>query len=461
MKKIMKFLLIVFPFLLFSCGDVLLADAVAETMPEKPVIQEEEKDENPIKNWTIVLYMAADNNLESFALADLNEMESAELDESVTVLALLDRAKGYDETNGDWTDTRLFRVTKNLQENNACISSERLECEELGLKTDEETELDMANPKVLEGLLKFARSSYPAEKYALIFWGHGTGWRGENERASGEMNKTSPDSFRAVAIDGTSDSYMTISQVNEAVKSGMVGEKISIIGFDTCFGMCVEAAYELCESADFMLGTPALVPESGWNYTLFLTNFLKSQKSVSDLISSVSEQYAQTYRNYGYASFSCVELSRIPSAVDKFSEFSKKLAQKIDTKPARDEIFSVFSSEASSYMASSWPTDFYVDVADLLEKLTLHAYSESKDALDAFADSIVSSWSASGKKVSMGLFFCVYQGAGIPQPSHPSMYVNGSRDTSMSRFVQNVSAYVPTTEKTGSLLDKLFYTSYN
>ena len=110
-------------------------------------------------------------------------------------------------------------------------------------------------------------------------------------------------------------------------------------------------------------------------------------------------------------------------------------------------------------MASSYPTDSYVDVVDLLEKLSSHGYKGFDETKNAISESLVSSWSASGKNVSLGIFFCVYQDAGIPSTSHPSMYVNGSRNTGLSRFVQNVSSYVPTLEKKGSLLDKLFYSN--
>ena len=35
----------------------------------------------------------------------------------------------------------------------------------------------MGNYNVLKNLINFAKSEYEAEQYALIIWGHGTGWR--------------------------------------------------------------------------------------------------------------------------------------------------------------------------------------------------------------------------------------------------------------------------------------------
>src|SRR4030095_16659187 len=62
-------------------------------------------------NWTVLVYMGGDNNLEDGLENDLDEFEIAGgSTSSVRVLVLLDRAHDYDTSNGDWTDTRVFEV---------------------------------------------------------------------------------------------------------------------------------------------------------------------------------------------------------------------------------------------------------------------------------------------------------------------------------------------------------------
>ena len=51
--------------------------------------------EPEVREWTVAVYMAADNDLEAAAIQDLNEMEAA-VGDGVTVVALLDRGGGYD-----------------------------------------------------------------------------------------------------------------------------------------------------------------------------------------------------------------------------------------------------------------------------------------------------------------------------------------------------------------------------
>ncbi|HUM71805.1 MAG TPA: hypothetical protein PLK31_23505, partial [Chloroflexota bacterium] len=63
-----------------------------------------------LADWTILVYMAADNNLEQAALLDINEMEAAGSSEKVHLLVQIDRAAGESVAQGDWTDTRRYRI---------------------------------------------------------------------------------------------------------------------------------------------------------------------------------------------------------------------------------------------------------------------------------------------------------------------------------------------------------------
>lgn len=413
---------------------------------------EDEPETISVKPWTFLVYMAADNNLEGDAIADLNEMEHVDFSDAANVLVLFDRAEGFDASNGDWTDTRLYKVVQDEEENQSLIASERLGCEELGLSPENTTELDMSNPLTLSGFLSFSRRAYPAENYALIIWGHGTGWRSVNDVSNEKV------SSRAVAIDSSSDSYMTISQLRSAIEKGMDGVNLEVIGFDTCFGLCIENAFELSQCAKYMMGTPALVSESGWNYRTVFSDFMAGKKTVHSFIDCVSESFVNSYQNYPYASFACVDLKKIPDIVQEFSSFSKNLAKSINSKSSRNRILSAFTDGCISYFATSYPTDFYVDLKDLI----LHTSSgkQADKLVTLIDDSLVFSWSANGDPCSLALFFCVYRSCGVIQASHPSMYVNGSRDPLLSRFVINCTGYVPTAGCTGSLLDRLFYTNY-
>ena len=116
-------------------------------------------------NWTLMVYMAADNSREQGALDAVNAMESADIDQSrVQVLVQVDRIAGYSNADGDWSGARRYFLSHDDDE--GTIGSDMVG--NLG-------EVNMANPVVLADFLKWGISNYPAENYAVILWGHGYG----------------------------------------------------------------------------------------------------------------------------------------------------------------------------------------------------------------------------------------------------------------------------------------------
>ena len=66
------------------------------------------------RDWTYMVYLDGDNNLEAAAIDDFLEMSSVGSTPEVAVVAQMDRIAGYDTSNGDWTDTRRFYVTHDM-----------------------------------------------------------------------------------------------------------------------------------------------------------------------------------------------------------------------------------------------------------------------------------------------------------------------------------------------------------
>lgn len=131
-----QFLLFIFVFLFFSCK-----------FNDDSVVNENLNSANK-KTWTFIIYMSADNSLEASALADFNELENAIIPKNSKVLVLLDRAEGFDATNEDWTDTRLFEIIHEKKSTNKIVSK-RISCEELGLSSNSNSELNMADKNTL------------------------------------------------------------------------------------------------------------------------------------------------------------------------------------------------------------------------------------------------------------------------------------------------------------------------
>ena len=383
---------------------------------------------------TLIVYMAADNDLESYALENLNAMEKIRF-KKMKVIVLLDRSEGYDETNGDWTDTRLFEVVHDKTDSSQIVSK-RLSSRQLGLSLNTETELDMGNYIVLQKLIDFAKAEYPAEKYALLMWGHGTGWRGScNEDREGG-------NYRAVAIDDKTHSYISVKELGLALKN----QGLSVIGFDTCFGAVIENLYELKDSAEYTVASPGVTPSCGWDYKDLLEALNNSDYS--------SESIADAMAHSSSVKITIIKNSQLSALEQSFDIFSKQLADRItDAGSQKSTLETVLQTK--SYCYSSYPCELYIDIFDLAARVNVE---ESSNLM-----SLINSMARTRNSVSaeIAVFFIPKNGLLTIDANHSSDYVKSDENTNQCSFIKDNNWWVPTKNgNSGSLLDKLFYTSF-
>ncbi len=129
----------------------LLAD-VAQAAPAAPA------------RWTIMVYMSGDNNLEDYIVKDLElELGLAGSNAQIQIVALADRGPGYDTSRGDWQTTKLYHVTQGMVADAASAVADW-------------GERNFGNPQTLIDFVTWSKTNYPADRYALYFWGHGWNW---------------------------------------------------------------------------------------------------------------------------------------------------------------------------------------------------------------------------------------------------------------------------------------------
>lgn len=390
------------------------------------------QNEGNSKKLTLMVYMAADNDLESYALENLKEMERADL-KDINLLVLLDRAEGYDETKGNWTDTRLFYVIHDGSGENT-IKSKRLTCPQLGLTESENTELDMSNALTLQNFIEYGKNKFKADNYALIIWGHGTGWR-------------------AFCIDDRTDSYMTVKKLGDAIR----GHGLSVIGFDTCFACVLENIYELKDSASYTVACPGLTDGRGWDYKLLLEKLSDKSNSAFDVANAMFQSSrSQT---------SIIDNSKLEELFTDFEVFSKELAETITTRDSQYEVLNnLYNCE--SYFSNNNPCEIYLDIYSLAELYSsdpnLAVNPELKVAAEQVLKKVnlvcVTEKNINGK---IGIHFIPKTVSGAFASSHSIDYIKDSRRTDQNLFIQKSLFWVPTISgNSNSLLDKLFYWSF-
>ena len=230
--------------------------------------------------WNFIVYMDADNNLEQYGILDINEMEQVGSTANMNILVLVDRIKGYDNSNGRWEGTRLYRITKDAANSSTIVST----------LVRDYGELDMSNPTNLKNFIVDCQTLYPANRTVLTLWNHGDGiW---------------PRSYnRAICWDDTTGTTawdcLTDAEVLSALQQARAttGKKIDILNLDACLMQTMEVSYEWRTEANYIVASEETIPGYGNNYdTLLATLNAAPLQTSAAFASALVDDYYNFYR---------------------------------------------------------------------------------------------------------------------------------------------------------------------
>lgn len=209
---------------------------------------------------TVLVYMAADNNLYSNAWGNLSDMARGMKDVKGNLVVYLDA----------WGDTpRLIKIGNDGSQQT--------------LETYEKE--NSASPEVLRKAIARTKALCPAPSYGLIMWSHGNGWipgTATGVRSSAQQQREGMPEYEAslwekdpnalltkwFGQDLPTGTFMDIRDLAEAVRAD--GEAFDFILFDACFMSSVEALYDLRHAAEYIVASPAEILADGFPYAAVL-----------------------------------------------------------------------------------------------------------------------------------------------------------------------------------------------
>ncbi|HXG43461.1 MAG TPA: clostripain-related cysteine peptidase [Gemmatimonadales bacterium] len=182
-----------------------------------------------LPEWTVMVYIAADNSLAVQGIVDLDEMEDAGVDPRVQVVAQAefspDVLQQYQCTAACFNrpNFNTFRYAITQPGGSATTGPDRGPVTDLG-------NVDMTDPNTLRAFVQWARQNYPAKRYLLVLWNHGGGYTGliQDETSAGS-------------------GLMTVDEMRAALAGTGL---IDVIDFD----MCLMAGYETLVKLDGIAG---------------------------------------------------------------------------------------------------------------------------------------------------------------------------------------------------------------
>jgi len=241
--------------LLSSAGAAPAIDSLSAQAGPAAAVASPEPLRPPLREWTVMVYMNGKSNIEPFALADLNRLETVGSSDKVAIVAEIGRSKGLDNdttADGDWAGVRRYYVTKDTDKEH--LASTLLS--DLGGP-------DMGDWKEAASFLKWARAEYPAQKYLFVIWEHG--WRWIDPKKPGE-NLVNGD--RSISHDFVTGNYIKTTEMGKIFRtSGRVDMYVSM----ACFMQMAEVAYELKDSAEVLVGSEEVIQLPSLNWEDFLS----------------------------------------------------------------------------------------------------------------------------------------------------------------------------------------------
>jgi hypothetical protein len=232
--------------LLFSLPSAALALAEDEPVTEEPV-----------KEWTLLMYWDADNNLE-FCTEFAIETWKAALtsDDDVNLVAYVDILS----EDGTW----VYDI-----HDGECFTAQTWE------------ELNSSDPATLKRFLDYGLKNYPAEKTLLVIQDHGYSWRGVC------LDET--DGGGIMLIDGMAQAIRDARDANDGVG-------VDLLALDACSVATVEIAYELRETVGWFAASQLVVPYDGLPYQMIVEALVaEPEMSPEGLAHDMVDMYLEYY----------------------------------------------------------------------------------------------------------------------------------------------------------------------
>ena len=304
---------------------------------------------------TVLVYMSAENSLSNYADADLKEIKDASimLTEDDQLLVWFDRAK---QNELPW----LARIVNGQLKDSVSIADMQI--------SDKDDY--SSDPHVFEKVLTYAYGHYPAvEGYGLVLWSHASGW----------LKADSIAYSRAYGVDnGTNSPYSNSGPFLNipTIRRILEGQPhLDFIFADCCNFMCLESIYELRNVTDYIVGSPAEIPDPGAPYATVVPEMFKRQ----DAARGIMQKYADCYQDA--LPLSVAKTSEMDALAEATRNVLKAIYSRLDTEyPDMTGLIHYYNESSRSF--SPYYNIFY-DAGDFVERYATDAeYKQWKAAFD-------------------------------------------------------------------------------
>lgn len=259
------------------------------------------------KEWTFLLFLNGHNNLSSYGHMNLKDMEKTG---STDQLNMVVEWGQYDE---EMTHRMLIKKSTDPSKVTSPIV--------MSLKDH-----DMGDYRNLVDFVKWGVENYPAKRYFVAVWNHGSGWHFQNTR---DVNFQPTD----ISFDDHTGNTITTEQLGVAMNEikNFIGRKVDIYGSDACLMQMVEVAAEMKDSVSYFLGSQDTEPAEGWGYEALMKGWAANPTmSPAEVGALLSKTYLKAYSGGAYGTkdvtFSVLDVTKLNTLMASTTKLAASLS---------------------------------------------------------------------------------------------------------------------------------------
>jgi len=296
--------------------------------------------------WTILVYMAADNGLNLDALTELDDIMNAEFSDNINIIVQVD----YAASNSSPAAYR-YHIYPGLKEQISYLG-----------------EIDSGDENELTAFANWGFNNYPSEKQALIIWSHGNGWY----------------PFFCPDVEADNDINIADGEFRRVIKN--INEYLEILILDACNMQTVEVAAEVADYTDYIIASEGGINSAGFPYSeIFSMWESEDNVALESLCFEIGYQYYMYYSMAEIYPISCsvLKTSEFPQLLNSLEEFVA-----VYSDDANAEIFDESRQQCFEFNGSGF-TNPALDV-DIKEFFTIIIENTEDEQLEAITDEILS-----------------------------------------------------------------------
>lgn len=251
---------------------------------------------------TVLIYMAADNDLSTFGNNNIIEILKGASGNTLNGGNLL---VYFDPAN----DVPHLYQIKAGEDGNAVKTA---------VKTYEEQ--NSVSREVMRSVIDEVVEQYPADSYGLILWSHGTAWFPGN--ISSMLRSFGQDNNRVMEIDH--------------LKETLPDHTFDFILFDACYMASTEVIYALREKADYIIASPTETLATGFPYEKILTPMFQETADLEGICREFYNFYNVLEGNNRSASVSLAATAPMEKLAETVKEIVKGKEEAIYNLPVSE-----------------------------------------------------------------------------------------------------------------------------